>query len=85
MINTDGLENASSKYDFEEVKYMVEEKQEKEGWEFIFLGAEIDSFDLGSQIGVKTGNIFDCIKGCFGTGDDKDLLDEEIKAIRTKY
>ncbi len=85
VINTDGMENASSKYDFEEIKYMVEEKQEKEGWEFIFLGAEIDSFDLGSQIGVKTGHIFDCVKGCFGTEDDEDLLDEEIKAIRAKY
>ena len=42
MITTDGMENASSRYDFAKVKQMVEQEQEKDHWQFLFLGANID-------------------------------------------
>jgi uncharacterized protein YegL len=43
VITTDGMENASRRYSSDEVKTMVQEKKEKYGWEFLFLGANIDA------------------------------------------
>ena len=52
IITTDGLENASRKYSYERIKEMIQEKQ-KEGWEFIFLGANIDSYGEGRKFGIS--------------------------------
>lgn len=51
VIMTDGLENASHKYTSDEVKKMVEE-QKKEGWEFIFLGANIDAVETAKKFSI---------------------------------
>ena len=42
VITTDGMENASRRYDSEKVKKMIERQKEKYGWEFLFLGANIE-------------------------------------------
>ena len=55
VIITDGMENASRKYSSSEVKRRIAEK-EKEGWEFIFLGANIDAVQTASTIGIKRSN-----------------------------
>lgn len=52
IITTDGMENASQKYTYEKVKKMVEKKKAKKGWEFIFLGANIDAIDVAGRFGV---------------------------------
>ena len=51
VITTDGMENASRKYDHKKVKKMVEAKKE-EGWEFLFLGANIDAVAAAGEIGI---------------------------------
>ena len=51
VIITDGLENASHKYDSSTVKKMVKEQQEK-GWEFLFLGANIDAVETAKGFGI---------------------------------
>ena len=51
VITTDGLENASHKYGYREVKRTIERKQE-EGWEFLFLGANIDAAAEAAHIGI---------------------------------
>ena len=43
IITTDGYENASHRYDYEHVRRMIERQKEKYGWEFLFLGANIDA------------------------------------------
>ena len=43
IITTDGYENASKRYDYETVRKMIERQKEKYGWEFLFLGANIDA------------------------------------------
>ncbi|GHV39776.1 hypothetical protein FACS1894187_20130 [Synergistales bacterium] len=53
VITTDGLENASRKYTAEQVKSMIEEEKEKYGWEFIFLGANIDAVETARNIGIS--------------------------------
>jgi Mg-chelatase subunit ChlD len=51
VITTDGQENSSKEYNYDEIKKMIESKKEK-GWEFIFLGANIDSFSVASSLGI---------------------------------
>ena len=53
VITTDGLENASHKYSAKEVKKMVKEK-EKSGWEFLFIGANIDSVETAGNFGIRS-------------------------------
>ncbi|MBQ1490670.1 MAG: VWA domain-containing protein [Blautia sp.] len=53
VIITDGLENASKHYTYQKVKEMITEKQEKYGWEFIFLGANIDAVEEAGRIGIR--------------------------------
>ena len=52
IITTDGMENASHHYTYEKVKKMVEKKKEKDHWEFIFLGANIDAVEVAGRFGV---------------------------------
>ncbi|MDR3165818.1 MAG: VWA domain-containing protein [Synergistaceae bacterium] len=53
VITTDGMENASHEYSYEKVKSMVEHEKEKYGWEFIFLGANIDAAETAGQFGIN--------------------------------
>ena len=56
VITTDGMENASHRYSSDEVKRMVSRQKEKHGWEFLFLGANIDAVETAA---------------CFGIGEDR--------------
>ena len=53
VITTDGLENASRRYSSDEVKKMVERQKEKYGWEFLFIGANIDSVETAGRYGIS--------------------------------
>lgn len=53
VIATDGLENASHRFDRERVKKLIEHEKEKYGWEFIFLGANIDAVETAGSIGIS--------------------------------
>lgn len=52
VIMTDGLENASRRYSSDEVKRMIEHEKEKYGWEFLFIGANIDSVETARHFGI---------------------------------
>lgn len=53
IITTDGMENASSRYSLEKIEKMVKRQQEKYGWEFIFIGANIDAYAEASKFGIR--------------------------------
>jgi uncharacterized protein YegL len=55
VITTDGIENASREYTCEKVRSQIEKQKSKYGWEFIFLGANIDSAEFAGRFGI-TGN-----------------------------
>lgn len=55
VIVTDGLENASKEFTYKSIKEMVESKQ-KLGWEFIFLGANMDAIAEGGKIGIRASH-----------------------------
>lgn len=51
VITTDGMENASTEYSAEKVKKMIESKKKK-GWEFLFIGANIDAVNTANHFGI---------------------------------
>lgn len=51
-ITTDGFENASEEYDYDRVKHMISAAQER-GWEFMFLGANIDAAEEAGRLGIR--------------------------------
>jgi len=53
VIITDGQENASREYSGERIKALIEHQKEKFGWEFIFLGANIDAVEAAGRYGIK--------------------------------
>ena len=53
VITTDGLENASRRYRLDEVRKLIEHEKEKYGWEFLFLGANIDAIETARGIGIS--------------------------------
>ena len=52
IITTDGMENASREYTFESIKGLIERQKSECGWEFIFLGANIDAAEVANSIGI---------------------------------
>ena len=52
VITTDGMENASRHYSSDKVKAMVQRQKEKYGWEFLFLGANIDAVETAARFGI---------------------------------
>ena len=53
IITTDGMENASRKYTSDRVKEMIEHQKEKYGWEFLFIGANIDAVETAARYGIS--------------------------------
>lgn len=52
VIITDGMENASKRYSSDQVKKMIEHEKEKYGWEFLFIGANIDAVETAKHYGI---------------------------------
>ena len=53
VITTDGMENASMNYNYKQVKKMIEKEQKEYGWEFIFIGANIDACAEAERFGIR--------------------------------
>lgn len=53
VITTDGQENASRRYSAEQVKEMISRQKEKHGWEFLFIGANIDAVETAARYGIE--------------------------------
>ena len=53
VITTDGMENASSRYTADKVRSMIQRRQEKYGWAFLFLGANIDAVSTAAGFGIR--------------------------------
>ena len=53
IITTDGMENASRQYTYDKVKEMVERQKDKYGWEFLFLGANMDAISVAGRFGIR--------------------------------
>ena len=58
VITTDGMENASRTYSYENIKKMITHQTEKYNWEFIFMGANIDAAAEGNRLGIDIDSTF---------------------------
>ncbi len=65
VIVTDGLENASHKYSSDDVKKMVEQQKEN-GWEFIFMGANIDAVETAKKFSIDESRAVNFINDSIG-------------------
>lgn len=79
VITTDGYENASRNYRAAEVKRMISEKEEN-GWEFLFLAANIDAVETAETIGIKKNRAVN-----YGVKEDTNAIYEEIGETICSY
>lgn len=82
IITTDGMENASRRYTYGRVKEMVEHEKEKYGWEFLFLGANIDAIDVAGRFGIGADRAINYECDSIGTALNYQVLSETISAVR---
>ena len=67
VITTDGMENASMNYNYNQVKKMIEKEQKEYGWEFIFIGANIDACAEAERFGIRKERAVNYIHDDIGT------------------
>ena len=67
VITTDGMENASINYNYKQVKKMIEKEQKEYGWEFIFIGANIDACAEAERFGIRRERAVNYIHDDIGT------------------
>ena len=82
VITTDGMENASRRYDSEKVKQMIERQKAKYGWEFLFLGANIDAVETASQFGIGADRAVNYQCDSEGTALNYEVVSEAISSVR---
>ena len=83
VITTDGMENASRQYSYDQVKQLVEKEKTKYGWEFIFLGANIDAAETAGRFGIERDHAADFISDAQGTAVNYDTLSKTISTLRS--
>ena len=83
VITTDGMENASHKYSCDKVKKMIEHQKEKFGWEFLFLGANIDAVETADHFGIGADRAVNYHCDSVGTQLNYEVLSETISAVRS--
>lgn len=83
IITTDGKENASRQYSSERVKEMVEKRKSKYGWEFLFLGANIDAVETAGHFGISKDRAVNYHSDAEGTALNYEVLSDAIRTVRT--
>lgn len=83
VIITDGFENASSYYTYDKVQGMIERKKIKHGWEFLFLGANIDAAKEAARFGINADRAVDYHSDPIGTAVNYDTVSDVVSCMRT--
>ena len=82
VITTDGMENASRRYSYEKVREMITRQKEKYGWEFLFLGANIDAAREAARFGISADRAANYHADSVGTGVIYDAVNEAVCSFR---
>ena len=82
VITTDGMENASHRYTYDKVRRMIEKEKEKYGWEFIFLGANIDALQEAARFGIDADRAANYRCDRRGTAVIYEGINEVVSAVR---
>ena len=82
VITTDGMENASRYYSSDKVKKMIERQKVKYGWEFLFLGANIDAVETASHFGIGADRAVNYNSDSEGTALNYEVVSDAICSVR---
>ena len=82
VITTDVMENASRKYSYDRLKAMIERQKEKYGWEFLFLGANIDAAKEAARFGINADRAANYHADSEGTNVIYETVSEAITQVR---
>ena len=82
VIITDGYENASHRYDSDQVKALIENQKKKYGWEFLFIGANIDAVETAKHFGIDADRAVDYHADMKGTAVLYDTVSETVCHMR---
>ena len=82
IITTDGMENSSRRYSYDQVRRMVERQKEKYGWEFLFLGANIDAIKEAGRFGISSNRAVNYECDSEGTQLNYKVLNETVSMVR---
>ncbi len=82
VIITDGEENASRKHRVQEIRQMIDRQRAIEGWEFIFLGANIDAVETGGRYGIGADRALDYVPDAEGTRLNYAAVSDAILGFR---
>ena len=82
VITTDGMENASRRYSIRRVKEMIQRQQENYGWEFLFLGANIDAVETANHLGIAPERAVNYHCDSEGTRLNFQVVGEAVAAVR---
>jgi len=82
VITTDGMENASRNYTYDKVKTMIERQKEKYGWEFLFLGANIDAAKEAARFGINADRAANYHADTLGMDTIYETLGETVSNFR---
>ena len=82
VITTDGMENASHRYTSDQVKTMVRRQKEKYGWEFLFLGANIDAVETAACFGIAEDRAVSFHNDAKGQALNYTEVSEAVRTVR---
>lgn len=82
---TDGMENASRQYSYKDLKRMIERQKEKYGWEFLFLGVNIDAAKEAARFGINADRAANYHADHQGTGVIYETVSDAIGQVRQCY
>ncbi len=82
IITTDGQENSSHDFSYDKIRKMVEKKQEKKQWEFLFLGANMDAISAAADIGIKANRATNFHSDAVGTAVNYSALSKAVSKFR---
>ena len=82
VIITDGEENSSREFSAHKVKKMIEQQKERYGWEFIFLGANIDAVETAGRFGIDADRAVDCVPDSEGTELNFAVMGRAVSSLR---
>ena len=82
IITTDGMENSSRRYSYEKVKHMVKRQKEKYGWEFLFLGANIDAEAEAERFGIRRDRAVNYHADHEGSAVNYRALSKAVSSVR---
>jgi len=82
VITTDGMENASREYSYDKVKTLIERQKTKYGWEFIFLGANIDAVEAANRFGIDRSRAQNFHNDSKGVKLNYHIINEAVTSFR---